>query len=585
MNILLIRPPSPIVHAVSFGEKTFPIGMAFLLSVLREHGHTVYFKDLYLEPDNRINEAFLAHQHIDIIGIYACSITYPQALRLLEQFQLIRERGRWKGILIAGGPHASIAPHSFPEYVDHIVIGEGEQALLDIVEGRCRERIVRYPRIKNLDELPFPAYDIMFAMPYNTRFAMMDKYVMANMNTSRGCPYHCRFCSVDSIWGGAYSTFSAERVVEDIQRLIRDFRIEAVYFREDNFLANRARTCAIGERLLTFNAPLRWGCEARVDALQDEEYVRFLSKTGCEHVFLGIESLSQRVLDLMNKKITVDQALRAIDLCRRYGILVFGSFIVGSPGETREEINLTIERARELFPAGTYALNTFMGFPYSEMYRDACRLDMVDFRDVSDFLYTKQHDELMLISMNGDVPLFRRSPRPFVSSPLNLNNLEFAGEEMAPYLRAHTLVIAHPRLTRVRLPRDGEWIAFEGLRKVITSLKSERYDTILLLNILHLMHPESIPLLLEALLPRLQPKGHLIGMTLDRGQSDIRCAVMENYASEYVYNLDEIRAIFAPYGEVCFTPYQPWAERGIVVFDIHKGSEDVSKRDTIPGTA
>ena len=218
MNVLLIRPPHPYVHATSFGERTFPIGMGFLISYLRENGHQVYFIDNYLSPQE-IESDFLKRHSIDLVGVYVCSITFPQAVRILNKIQVRREKRIWNGRIVVGGPHTSIAPASLPEYVDHVVIGEGERALLDILEMRCQDRIVRYPRIEDLDELPFPAYDVLLKMPYNTRFAMMDAYVMANVNTSRGCPYKCRFCSVERIWGRQYTCFSAERVVDDVERL------------------------------------------------------------------------------------------------------------------------------------------------------------------------------------------------------------------------------------------------------------------------------------------------------------------------------------------------------------------------------
>ncbi len=540
MKVVLIRPPRPNMHYVSFGEQTFPIGMGFLIASLRENGHDVTFFDNYLEPNNPFNVDYLIEHKIDFVGMYICSITLPQAIRILEKVQILREQKRWSGKIMVGGPHPSIAPDSLPSFIDFVVRGEGEKAIVDIVEGKCSDRIIQYPRLKDLDDLPFPAYDVLLNMPYNTRFAMMDQYKMANMNTSRGCPYGCTFCSVDQFWGKQYTYFSAERVISDIERLMKEFNRDAIYFREDNFLVNKKRTLDICDLLNKKNIKIAWGCEARVDALQDEDFVKTISLSGCKHVFLGVESLTQRVLDLMNKKITIAQIERAVELCNKYDIIPFASFIIGLPGETEEEMLYTLSRAKEMFPERMYAINPFVGYPYSEMYYTAVKEDLVGFRDKNDFLYLKKHDELTSIAFNIKLPDYRLNPSSFVDRVDNLNNIDLSAI-LEDKKEGKTLEIRQ----KVQSGEKTEWtIGYSGLLDLSQQLsKGQKYDTILLNNMLHLVHQDDLNELFQLLSLSLNQNGKIHGITLDREEQELNNALMHHYFSEYLYNQSDLSII------------------------------------------
>ena len=540
MNVLLLRPEHPYVHALSFDEKTYPIGIGFLIAVLRQNGHKVTFVDRYISPNEPIDLDLLTRKRIDLVGIYMCSITYRSAVRLLERLQLLRRSGQWQGLLAVGGPHASLKPESVPDYVDYVVIGEGEQAVVDIADGNCYQRVVRYPRIPNLDALPFPAYDVLVKMPYDVKFAMMNYYPLVNTVTSRGCPFNCRFCSVNAIWGREYSAFSAERVVADVKRLNREYGFQAVYFREDNFLLDHRRVRKICDLFTSQNVKVKWGCEARVSDLQDEDFVRQLSIAGCVHVFLGVESLSGRVLRLMNKKITVEQIELSVTLCRKYNITPFGSFIIGVPGETEEEMWTTINGARAMFRDTTYCLNTYMGIPSSEMYNDAIRNGNVDYLDeTSGFFYIRNHDNFMQLSLNGEVPVTRRSPTRYITRPDNTNNKTFE-------LTAWRERFKGKRLLELRnsaaVGKATEAVAYQGLLSISLQLDDTgKYDAALLNNMLHSVHPDDLPYLLGQIREHLTISGTVIGVTPSRGNLEVGEAIMNNYYAEYVYSLAELQ--------------------------------------------
>ena len=200
---------------------------------------------------------------------------------------------------MVGGPHATILPDTIPEYVDYVVRGEGEKAILDIVEGQAHGRIITRTFIDNLDSLPRPAYHHFFQKSYDLKVSAFPDVPVFAMNTSRGCPFHCKFCSVKSIWGNTYRAFSAERVVDDIERLIKDYGIAGIYFREENFTHSSERTQEFCKLLLQKGIRIKWLCESRVHPF-DRGLLPLMKKAGCEWMYFGCESGSDRILKQLN---------------------------------------------------------------------------------------------------------------------------------------------------------------------------------------------------------------------------------------------------------------------------------------------
>ncbi|MCK4887704.1 MAG: cobalamin-dependent protein, partial [Planctomycetes bacterium] len=240
-RVLLTTSAAPQQSPFSTAEKRMPIGVGYLISVLRDASHEVFFIDNYLEPSNFLETGFLVENQIDFIGIYVNTICFRDTLRMLKKIDAIRKNGCWDGKIIVGGPHTTVAPETIPDFVDFVVQGEGEKAIIDIVEGRVSERVIRYPQIIYLDELPRPAWDVFAKMPYKWDMEWFEESPVFNMNTSRSCPFNCTFCSVRSIWGEKYTYFSAERVVDDVEYVVENFGAKGIYFREDNFTLNRKR--------------------------------------------------------------------------------------------------------------------------------------------------------------------------------------------------------------------------------------------------------------------------------------------------------------------------------------------------------
>jgi len=390
-RVLLTTSAAPNQSPFSTTEKRPPIGLGFLISVLRNAGHKVFFIDNYLRPDNFLETDFLQRNRIDYVGIYSNTICYRDTLRMFYRLEYLRRTGRWGGKIIVGGPHTTVALDTIPDFVDHIVQGEGEKAILDIVEERISERIVKYPRIKDLDNLPMPAWDYFLKLPYNWGVDWFSGQPVFTMNTSRGCPFRCTFCSVGSIWGKKYTYFSAERIVSDIEYLIKEYGAKGIYFREDNFTLNRKRLVEFCELLLKKGINIPWACETRVSNL-NKDVIELMSRAGACGFYFGVESGSQRILDFLKKDIKVEQTRRAFELCHRFGINTAASVIVGVPTETQDDIRQTYSLLKDIKPTITW-FNVFVGIPNSELYQYAIKNKLYEFIDDRGLVYLKGHNE------------------------------------------------------------------------------------------------------------------------------------------------------------------------------------------------
>ncbi len=391
MNILFVTSAAPKISPFFTTEKRPPLGLGSLMSVTRNEGPKIFFIDNYLKPSNFIEEGYLQKNNIDFVAIYANTICYRDTLRMFNEIENLRKRGLWNGKIIVGGPHTSVALDTIPDFVDYVVQGEGERAILDIINGKENKRVVRTERIKDLDSLPFQPWDIFSELPYDYTCPWMDIKPVFTMNTSRGCPFNCAFCSVGSIWGKQYTYFSADRIISEIEYLIKNFGAKGIYFREDNFTLNRRRVVEFCEKLIKKNVNIHWACETRVSTLCNEELIKLMSAAGCRAVYLGVESGSQRILDILNKRITVEQIERAIRLCKKYNIRTYCSLITGAPGETYEDYLLTKQLIDKLKPY-TYGFNVFVGIPDSKLYKYVLDNNLYEYIDDIGLVYLPGYD-------------------------------------------------------------------------------------------------------------------------------------------------------------------------------------------------
>jgi anaerobic magnesium-protoporphyrin IX monomethyl ester cyclase len=318
-----------------------PLNIGFIAAVLEEkHGVEVKIIDELAGQDIELE---LDRFKPDFAGITA---TTPFADDAYRTAKICRKSGI---ITVMGGVHASILSDEALNYVDIVVKGEGEEAMRDIVLDNIRERIISRPYIRDLDSIPRPAYHLMnmdFYLsardraPYNTALIFIPKgYKVASMLTSRGCPYSCIFCH--NSWKGIpFRGNSPERVIEDIKYLVNTYKVKALIFFDDDFFAIKKRTRKICELIKENDIDIIWGCNGRVDTV-DADTLKIAKQAGCRQVAFGMESGSQKILDVLNKRTTVQQNRDAIRMCKEAGVSCVAFFILGNPHENYEDIELT----------------------------------------------------------------------------------------------------------------------------------------------------------------------------------------------------------------------------------------------------
>jgi len=316
-----------------------PLNLGFLAAYLEKNGHSVKIID-QLSGENV--EEKLRNFKPDVIGVTATTPVIEDAYRILE---LARKQN---AVTVIGGGHASVMPQEAKKYADFVVVGEGEKALLDIVEGREKPGIIRGCFIENIDEIPSPSRDLMNTDFYYGRkkeirtahlFFLPAGKKLATMITSRGCPYSCIFCH--NSWKGIPVRYnSAARVIEEIIGLKEKYGIEAIFFMDDDFFVNSRRLKEICNLILEKQIDMIWSANARVSSV-NPEILETAKRSGLRQVNFGIESGSQRILDVLEKRTTVQQSEYAVKTAKDAGVLVYATYMIGNPTETLKDIEET----------------------------------------------------------------------------------------------------------------------------------------------------------------------------------------------------------------------------------------------------
>jgi radical SAM superfamily enzyme YgiQ (UPF0313 family) len=394
MKIMLIIPNSPpridIPRFIPFdnenpeGQFEPPIGILYIASVLEKAGHEVEIIDNFIKkiPNEKLIKIIL-EKNPDIVGFSLYITNYKSASEIMKE---IKKKNK-KIKTVSGGPYATVDPEKFikDKNADFVIIGEGEYSLLEIADRiknnnlkgkipgvyyRKAGKILRGPPrefIKNLDELPYPAWHLVdINNYYRNKTVYLDVKPVDIICSSRGCPYNCAFCSSRIIWKRNYRHRSAKSICDEIEYMMKKYGTKGIHFREDNFTVSKNKVLDFCNEILRRKIKIYWQCESRVDTL-DEEVVRKMAQAGCRGIWYGLESGSQKILNKLNKGITLEQIRKAVNLCKKYKITTGGSFMFGLPFETKKDIRKTFEFAKSLKLDST-SFSKYIGYPHSVVY-------------------------------------------------------------------------------------------------------------------------------------------------------------------------------------------------------------------------
>jgi len=338
MKIVLLNPDTKTRYPQP------PLGLLAVGTVLREMGHDVKLLDLnaYRAPLAEFAHLF---RSTDIIGLTAMSLGYREAVKIATE---IRHQLPNKYIVL-GGVQATTAsiPSLSKGVFNAVVVGEGEQpdVLLDILG--YREGIIksRNKHRVSLDDLPILDYSLLADYNYKAMPPHGMHGKLMPMLTSRGCPYHCSFCS-NMVFGNIYRTQSPERIIREVQHL-KSIGVKEVAFYDDLFTIKEKRAYKLMELLTPLG--IKWTCQTRVN-LVTLDLLRAMKKAGCTAIAYGLESASPEILKELSKDITIEQSEEAVALTKHAGIKVIAYFMIGSPNETHDTIKKTIDWAGKLNP-------------------------------------------------------------------------------------------------------------------------------------------------------------------------------------------------------------------------------------------
>jgi anaerobic magnesium-protoporphyrin IX monomethyl ester cyclase len=350
-----------------------PLGTMYAAAVLREAKHTVSLLDtMFAESADEIIAA-LGDDRPDVVVIYDDGFNYLTKMCLtnmreaaFRMTRLAKEKGC--KVIVSSSDATDHCDEYLAKGVDFIVIGEGEITLLQLVnqltkqEGAIEDigglayfkegktvKTAKREVLKELDSLPMPAWDLINIEPYKNAWLNNWGYFSMNVATTRGCPFKCNWCA-KPIYGNRYNSLSPERVVEEIEYLINLFGAQYIWFCDDIFGLKPQWINRFADIIEQKGLKFKFKIQCRADLLLQEDFVAVLARAGCEFVWMGAESGSQKILDAMDKGIKVEQVYEATRLLKKHKIKPAFFLQFGYPGEELEDIEKTIKMLLDLMP-------------------------------------------------------------------------------------------------------------------------------------------------------------------------------------------------------------------------------------------
>ncbi len=354
------------------------IGLLSIASFIREHGVEVKILDNNLIEDTEAEaRKAISEFQPDIVGITGMTVQLEDALSLGKLVKEIADNTR----LVYGGVHFTFKPEDGLRHGDIVVIGEGEETFYEICNGRPLaeikgiayndgDKIIRTEKrepIKDLDQIPFPAYDLVNIGQYDDRFITGEKAI--SMMTGRGCPFDCVFCASPQLYQRKVRYHSIDYVIEHVDYLRKNYGLENLRIMDDTFAASKKRVMAFCDAVTKLPYNINMTCLTHVKTA-DYEMFRRMKEAGFSMVAFGVESGSQVILELVNKKITKDKVREAVAQSKAAGLDAELLFMIGNIGETEETIEESIQFAKEL--DARYSWFQFaVPFPGSRFYETA----------------------------------------------------------------------------------------------------------------------------------------------------------------------------------------------------------------------
>lgn len=421
MRILLTRPP--VRHFPGQVEPAvgLPLGCLYIAAMAEEAGHDVSVLDFQL-----CDEEYLIWKwgDIEMFGTHWGEVELeirrlsPDLVGISNQFTVqidstvevakIAKNIDPDIVTVVGGNHASAFPMTLLElanYIDIVCMGEGEHRLLEIINALQGEIILedvlgiafrrdgkivvneQGPNLttQELETLPFPAYHLIDleryfnlqkkGYPARGNYEYPGSHRAVSMITSRGCPFHCTFCSIHLHMGKRFRAHSVDKVIEHIELLTNQYDVRHIFFEDDNLTLDKERFKRILDRMIEKQVGITWDTPNGVRAdLLPKQLIKRCKEAGCTHLVVGVESGSQKNLDkIIKKNLDLNQVERVARTCKELGLDLWAFYIIGFPQETIKDMQetldyaLRLERNYDVFPI----LNVLKPLAGTEVYQEA----------------------------------------------------------------------------------------------------------------------------------------------------------------------------------------------------------------------
>ena len=363
-RVLLIYPPSPVINREDRCQQPTkellvipplpPTDLMYLASIAESCGFEAIIRDYSQGGDF---EADLKEFQPNYL---VANIATPTFKSDMMAVQLAKEILPNICTIVKGAPFLTYNTNTIYEnpFIDYVIMGEAELTLKDILDGvpNCdilgicyRENFQpvkndKRPFIEDLDILPFPARNLVdnsiYKRPDNGK-------VQAVIKVARGCPFHCFFCLATPVSGAKVRTRSPENIVAELKECVEKYNIKNFLFWSDIFNFNREWTLELCQKIIESGLKITWSSNTRADTM-DDEMAKMMYKSGCRLVSIGVESGSQKMLDNIGKKITLDDIRNTVKILKKNKIKIYNYFVIGLPWETEETVEETIKFAIEL---------------------------------------------------------------------------------------------------------------------------------------------------------------------------------------------------------------------------------------------
>jgi len=380
---VIAKANQPNIKAVADNYGVYPnTSLLYVAGAIQNAGHKCIFLDgmaqnLSLNDMIRICKKFKA----DVLMFTLTTYLFHENIKVLKYFKKYLNAK-----IVVGGQHLSLFPKETQqnEVIDYGIIGEAEKTVVELLQKiekklpiknikglvyKKDDKIkINKPRhkIENLDEISFPARNLINMEKYYSFISKHKNYTI--MMTSRGCTFQCTFCEQKT---GDVRYRSAINVADEMEECYYNYNVREIDVFDPLFTINKKRVIEICKEIQKRDINISWSCRSRVDTI-DEEMLIEMKKAGCYRIYFGIESGDEKILKKIKKFTTQDKIKNAIRLTKKHGLLAFGYFMFGNPGETRQSIMTTLELAKSL-PLDYAQFNRFSNLPGTTVYEDVVK--------------------------------------------------------------------------------------------------------------------------------------------------------------------------------------------------------------------